>query len=82
MHYIGSQYPIDRDYRDGVWRCETLRLQRNRVQGSARTFLIDFAGELSWMLKDVMRIQSIGLHNVGGVMHHVCLLTFAHCDMY
>ncbi|ORY90831.1 hypothetical protein BCR35DRAFT_107786 [Leucosporidium creatinivorum] len=58
----------DRDYRDGVWRLETLRLQRARVAAAARTFLIDFAGELSFALKDVLEVHASSLYNVGNAM--------------
>ncbi|KDE08751.1 hypothetical protein MVLG_01205 [Microbotryum lychnidis-dioicae p1A1 Lamole] len=43
----------DRDYRDGVFRLETLRLHRMRLQMSAQQFLKEYAIEYSATLKDI-----------------------------
>ncbi|GAA6033406.1 hypothetical protein JCM8097_006735 [Rhodosporidiobolus ruineniae] len=49
----------DRDYRDGVFRLETLRLQKVRVQSSARESLREFVLELATTLKSVFE-QRVG----------------------
>ncbi|KAK4046435.1 hypothetical protein OIO90_006567 [Microbotryomycetes sp. JL221] len=61
----------DRDYRDGVWRCETLRLQRSRVKVSARNFVIDMAGELSAMLRSILDVHGQTTQNVAAVLQQV-----------
>lgn len=61
----------DRDYRSAIWQLETLRLQRARVATSARTFLIDFASELSDMLQEVLDMHASSLFNVGRSMLNV-----------
>jgi hypothetical protein len=43
----------DRDYRDGIFRLETLRLQRTRIQNSALQELREFAMELSSNLRRI-----------------------------
>ncbi|SCZ92567.1 BZ3500_MvSof-1268-A1-R1_Chr5-2g07985 [Microbotryum saponariae] len=43
----------DRDYRDGVFRLETLRLHRMRLQMSAQQFLKEYAIEYSATLRDI-----------------------------
>ncbi|SCV72588.1 BQ2448_4125 [Microbotryum intermedium] len=44
---------VDRDYRDGVFRLETLRLHRIRLQLSAQQFLREYAIEYSATLRDI-----------------------------
>lgn len=43
----------DRDYRDGVFRLETLRLQRLRIQNSSQQFLREYAIELTNVLRQI-----------------------------
>ncbi|CEQ39215.1 SPOSA6832_00716, partial [Sporobolomyces salmonicolor] len=44
----------DRDYRSGIFQLETLRLQKLRVQSSARESLREFVAELASTLKTVL----------------------------
>lgn len=56
---------VDRDYRDGIFRLETLRLNRNRMNRSAAKFLSEFAMELSANLKAALQYQVQLLIDVG-----------------
>ncbi|KAL8280542.1 hypothetical protein RQP46_007190 [Phenoliferia psychrophenolica] len=47
----------DRDYRNGIFRLETLRLQRNRLNKAAAKSLEEFAGELSSKVKQALKLS-------------------------
>lgn len=55
----------DNAYRSAVFRLETLRLQRERVQNSALESLKEFTFESSSLLKDIFEKQSISLETLG-----------------
>ncbi|KAK4045979.1 hypothetical protein OIV83_006464 [Microbotryomycetes sp. JL201] len=61
----------DRDYRDAIFRLETLRLQRSRVKVSARNFVIDMACELSAILRSTLDVHGHTTQNVAAVLQQV-----------
>ncbi|KAM0792938.1 hypothetical protein ACM66B_002697 [Microbotryomycetes sp. NB124-2] len=61
----------DRDYRDAIFRLETLRLQRSRVKVSARNFVVDMACELSLILRSILDVHGQTTQNVAAVLQQV-----------